>query len=99
MAGFASLVLAIGEKVRNDMKKKINYTDEPIQLGETVKDFLPSPSELALREKTIRVTLNLSEESVKFFKEAARQEGIPYQKLIRQVVDLYAQHHQLQPSQ
>ena len=88
------MVQVIGERVRNDMKKKINYTDEPIELGATVKDFLPSPSELALRERTVRITLNLSEESVKFFKEEADREGIPYQKLIRKVIDLYAQHHE-----
>ena len=76
------------------MKKKIKYTDEPIELGATVKDFLPPPGELALRDKTIRVTLNLNEESVNFFKEEAQKEGIPYQRLIRKVVDLYAQHHQ-----
>jgi hypothetical protein len=36
----------------------------------------------------------IREESVNFFKEEARKEGIPYQRLIRKVVDLYAQHHQ-----
>ena len=76
------------------MKKTIKYTDEPIELGATVKDFLPPPGELALRDKTIRVTLSLNEESVNFFKEEAQKEGIPYLKLIRKVVDLYAQHHQ-----
>ena len=76
------------------MKKKIKYTDETIELGVTVKDVLPPPGELALRDKTIRVTLNLNEKSVNFFKEEAQKEGIPYQRLIRKVVDLYAQHHQ-----
>ena len=65
------------------MKKKITYTDEPIELGATIKDFLPPPGELALRDKTVRVTLNLNEESVNFFKEEAQREGIPYQRLIR----------------
>ena len=76
------------------MKRKISYTDEPIALGATVKDFLPPPGELALQDKSVRVTLNLNEESVNFFKEAARREGVPYQRLIRKVVDLYAQYHQ-----
>ena len=43
------------------MKRKISYTDEPIALGATVKDFLPPPGELALQDKSVRVTLNLNE--------------------------------------
>ena len=75
------------------MKKKIKYTNEPIKLGETVKDFLPPPGELALKEKTVRVTINLNEDSINFFKKEAKKLGVPYQKLIRKVVDLYAVHH------
>ncbi|MBF0288731.1 MAG: CopG family transcriptional regulator [SAR324 cluster bacterium] len=75
------------------MKKKITYTDEPMNLGKTVKDFLPSPAALALKEKTVRITINLNEESVLFFKDEAKKIGVPYQKLIRKVVDLYAEHH------
>ncbi len=75
------------------MKKKITYTNEPIKLGKTVKDFLPPPGELALRDKTVRVSINLNEESVRFLKEEAKKAGIPYQRLIRKVVDLYVQHH------
>ena len=75
------------------MKKKIKYKDEPIELGKTVKDFLPPPGELALKDKTVRVTINLNEESVSFFKEEAEKSGVPYQRIIRKVVDLYVQHH------
>ena len=75
------------------MKKKIKYTDEPIKLGKTVKDFLPPPGELALKEKTVRVTINLNEDSINFFKKEAKKLGVPYQKLIRKVVDLYAVHN------
>ena len=75
------------------MKKKIVYTDEPIKLGKTVKDFLPPPGELALREKTVRITLNLNEQSVAFFKQEAKKAGGSYQRLIRKVVDLYVQHN------
>ena len=54
------------------MKKKIKYTDEPIKLGATVEDFLPPPEELALKDRTVRVTLNLGAESINFFKEEAK---------------------------
>ncbi len=50
------------------MKKKINYTDENIKLGKTVKDFLPSPAELAQKEETARITINLNKVSVDFLK-------------------------------
>jgi predicted DNA binding CopG/RHH family protein len=75
------------------MKKKINYTDENIKLGKTVKDVLPSPAELAQKEETARITINLNKASVAFFKDEAKKSGIPYQKLIRKVIDLYADHH------
>ncbi len=84
---------AIGEKEKSDMKKKIHYTDEPVMLGKTVKDFLPPPGELALKDKTTKVSIDLNEESVKFFKKEARKTGVPYQRLIRKVVDLYVQHY------
>ena len=75
------------------MKKKINYTEENIKLGKTVKDFLPSPAELAQKEETARITINLNKASVAFFKGEAKKSGIPYQKLIRKVIDLYVDHH------
>lgn len=75
------------------MKKKIKYTDEPIKLGKRVPDFLPSPAELVLKEKTTRVTINLNEASLKVFKKEAGRLGVPYQRLLRTIVDLYAQHY------
>ncbi len=72
------------------MKKKIKYTEEPIKLGRRVHDFIPSPAEIALRERTKRVTINLNEGSLRIFKKEATRLAIPYQKLLRTVVDLYA---------
>jgi predicted DNA binding CopG/RHH family protein len=75
------------------MKKKIKYEDEAIKLGKTVRDFLPSPEEIVLNSKTTRVTINLNEASLKVFKKEASRLKVPYQKLLRTIVDLYAQHH------
>lgn len=86
-------MLAIGERAKKDMKKKIKYLDEPIELGKRVKDFLPSPAEMALKEKTTRVTINLNEASLTVFKKEATRLGVPYQRLLRTVVDLYAKHY------
>ena len=69
-------MLVIGRKEKNVMKKKIKYTDEPIKLGATVKDFLPPPEDLALKDRTVQGTLNLYEKSIKFFKEEVKSEGI-----------------------
>ncbi|MDZ7764499.1 MAG: CopG family transcriptional regulator [Melioribacteraceae bacterium] len=75
------------------MKKKIKYSDEKISDVEIVKDFLPKPDELVLRDNTVKVTLNLSQTSVKFFKELAEEKGSQYQKLIRNLLDNYASHY------
>ena len=75
-------------------KKKIKYTDEPIGKIKVVKDFLPSPDELVLREETVKVTLSLSKESVIFFKNEAKIHHTQYQKMIRSLLDLYAHQYQ-----
>lgn len=49
------------------MKKKIKYSNERIGRVEVVKDFLPKPEELVIKEDTVKVTLNLSKSSVDFF--------------------------------
>jgi len=54
-----------------------------------VENFLPSPDQLILKEETIKVTLSLSKPSVLFFKQAAKKKKIPYQKMIRKLLDHY----------
>ena len=56
-----------------------------------VEDFLPSPDKLVLREDTVKVTLSLSQRSVAFFKRAALKRRVPYQRMIRALVDAYAE--------
>jgi hypothetical protein len=81
------------------MKKTGEYSDAPREVAEAldrarmIGDFLPPPGELVLREATQKVTIALSRKSIGFFKEAARQARVPYQKLIRRVLDLYAEHN------
>lgn len=72
------------------MKKKIKYTNENIGKVEVVRDFLPPPEELILKDNTIKVTLNLSKSSVDFFKDLAKKNNIQYQKVIRKLLDQYA---------
>jgi hypothetical protein len=71
------------------MKSKIKYTNEPLEM-EVAEDFLPPPDQLALRQDTVKVTIGLSKPTVDFFKSRARQNHTQYQKMIRQLLDLYA---------
>ncbi len=44
-----------------------------------------------LRESNVKVTLSLSSRSVDFFKRAAKKQRVPYQRMIRALVDAYAE--------
>ena len=67
---------------------------EAIEQAEVIQDFLPSPDRLVVREETVRITLNLNKRSVDFFKSSAQQNGVPYQSMIRRVLDIYAERYQ-----
>src|ERR1700721_1807167 len=83
---------ATGGKERRSMKKPTRkYSKGEIGRVRIVEDFLPSPDRLALREENVKVTLSLSQRSVAFFKRAARQRRVPYQRMIRALVDAYAE--------
>ena len=71
------------------MKKKIIYTDEDLGEIRRVEDFLPPPELLVLKKKTEKITLELTEESVQFFKAEAKIHHTQYQKMIRSLLDHY----------
>lgn len=75
------------------MKKKIKYTDEALGQLRRIKDFLPPPEELVLKEEGVKVTILLSQSSVIFFKRQAKKHHTQYQKMIRKVLDLYVAHY------
>jgi len=75
------------------MKKRIKYTDEPMNL-EAVNDFLPPPEKLAVREENVRVTITLSKSSIEFFKKYAKKTHGHYQTMIRHILDHYVTHYQ-----
>jgi predicted DNA binding CopG/RHH family protein len=82
-----------GEKVKRSMKKKIKYSDEPLNDVRIVEDFLPSPENLVFRDETVKVTISLSRQSVDFFKDIAKKHHTQYQKLIRRLLDDYTIRH------
>jgi len=75
------------------MKKKIRYGDEPVGELRVIPDFLPSPEQLALREEKVKVTISLSRTSMEFFKEQAALHHTAYQRMIRNLLDAYADQH------
>lgn len=74
------------------MKREIKGESElPIGMLTRVADALPPPDRLVMPEDTIKVTLLLSKASVKFFKRQAAQHRTKYQRMIRTLVDRYAE--------
>jgi predicted DNA binding CopG/RHH family protein len=93
------LELDTREKERNNMKKKITYKHAPkniakaMQGSERINDFLPSPEELVKKEETVKITISLSKESVEFFKKNSKKMGVPYQTMIKSLLDSYTSHY------
>jgi hypothetical protein len=75
------------------MKKPIKHTNGPLGRAKVVGNSLPPPGELVFREDTEKVTIALSKRSVNFFKRQARLHGTQYQRMIRALLDRYAETH------
>lgn len=80
------------------MSARIKYTPEPMGSPKVVADFLPAPDELAFREEGVKVTLALSKRSIEFFKREAARHNTQYQRMIRRLLDGYAEHYGQPPS-
>jgi hypothetical protein len=75
------------------MSEKIRYTDEPLGKLRVVPDFLPRPEDLVFRDEGVKITIALSKRSVEFFKTEAQRHNTQYQRMIRRLLDAYADHH------
>jgi predicted DNA binding CopG/RHH family protein len=77
--------------------KKRKYTDEPsdvdLDSARAVKYFLPPPDQLVFKEKTVKISLALSEGNVNFFKAQADKHGLKYQQMTRNLIDKYVSAH------
>ncbi len=80
------------------MSARIRYTDAPLGKLKVVPDFLPRPEDLAFRDEGVKVTIALSRRSVEFFKREARKHDTQYQRMIRRLLDAYAEHHSRRPT-
>src|SRR5229473_1521947 len=90
---FGFLAPDTGGKASGYMSEKIRYTDEPLGRVKVVRDFLPRPEDLVFRDEGVKVTIALSKRSVEFFKGQARKHNTQYQRMIRRLLDAYAEHH------
>jgi len=73
--------------------KRMTNNNMPIGALTKIKDFLPSPEELAMHEKRVKVTISLSKTSIDFFKKEAKQYNTKYQRMIKNLLDSYAVQH------
>ena len=80
------------------MSAKIRYSDEPLGRLRVVRDFLPPPKDLVFRDEGVKVTIALSKRSVDFFKGEAQKHNTQYQRMIRRLLDTYAEHHSRRPT-
>ena len=79
------------------MSEKIRYTDERLGDLRVIPDFLPRPEDLVFRDEGVKVTISLSKRSVDFLKNEARKHNALYQRMIRRLLDAYAEHHSRRP--
>lgn len=77
--------------MKRKLKKKLSH--EPIGKVKIVDDFLPPPERLLVKPKPVKITITLNQDSIDFFKEIAQKEHVPYQQLIRALLDQYASHY------
>jgi hypothetical protein len=62
------------------MSRKIRYANEPMGDPRVIRDFLPSPADLAFRDEDVKITITLSKKSVQFFKSEAAKADTQYQR-------------------
>jgi predicted DNA binding CopG/RHH family protein len=71
--------------------RAVKYTAGEVGRVRVIEDFLPAPADLVAREDNIKVTLSQSRRGFDFFKREAKKRRVPYQRMIRALVDGYAE--------
>jgi predicted DNA binding CopG/RHH family protein len=74
-----------------------DYEEDPFELGDldetklkiVSKDFLPKPEELVFKQARRKVTITLDQTSIDFFKAEAERLNVPYQRMIRNLLQQY----------
>lgn len=77
------------------------YTDDrgegPSAHAIIVKDFLPPPEVIARAIEKKKMTIQISKTAADFFMEEARKNRVPYQRMIREVLDEYVRRMRKKP--
>lgn len=72
------------------MKPARKYTGEALGRLKVVDDFLPPPDQLVLKDDEVDITISVTRSTVEFFKAHAERSRVPYQRMIRALLDSYA---------
>ena len=77
------------------MKARLRKSDGDRPIGKLtiIKDDLPSPKVLARAFETQRITMDVENDTIEFFKRQANVTGAKYQRLMREVLKSYATRH------
>ena len=81
------------------MANKVKYTNAPADVARAlenavpIKDFLPSPDKLVLKQEKEKITIALDKRSVDLFKNYAKKHNAKYQTMINDVLGSYADKH------
>jgi predicted DNA binding CopG/RHH family protein len=75
------------------MKRRANLEDAPKGKLTIVDDFLPPPSQLVRKTDTVKVTSEFTRSSIDFLKKEARKAKVPYQRMLRALLDRYVEQH------
>ena len=81
------------------MKNKVKYNDAPEEIHDAllnakeIDDFLPPQELLIAKGETKKITISLSKKSIDFFKSVSEENHVPYQQMIRKVLDNYTEHY------
>ena len=71
------------------MSKRIKYTGVPMKLA-IIADRLPSPEELRLRLRKVKVMVEVGAPTVAAFRKKAGGKGDAYRRMMGELLDVYA---------
>jgi predicted DNA binding CopG/RHH family protein len=71
------------------MKKREKFENAPKGKVTIIEDFLPTPAQLVKKEEMTKVTCEFTKTSIDYLKEEAKKMNVPYQQILREVVNYY----------
>jgi predicted DNA binding CopG/RHH family protein len=75
------------------MRKNGDREDAPKGRLTVIQDFLPPPSQLVRKADTVKITSEFTRSSIDFLKKEAKKAKVPYQRMLRALLDRYVEQH------